>query len=206
MKTFLKTISYVFQPLLIPTYAMLLLMQIPLFQLFGGTYQAVAVVGTLLFTGIFPALPIVLMMRRGQIRDLFISRREERTMPYLFSVLSYVFWVVFLWRTLLFPGEFISLAAGTAIALTLMTIINLTWKISAHATGMGGFVGCLLGVSYFVGLNPMVLIVASLLVSGAVAVSRIALKAHTLAQTIGGFCLGVGVVLASAFVYTLFIR
>ncbi len=203
MRTFLKIISYVFQPLVMPTVGMILLMQIPLFQIFNFQYRLIAIVGTFLFTGIFPAIPILMMMRKGQVKDLFISRREERTMPYLFSFLAYIFWVLFLWRTLQFPMEFVAIAIGVVVALILMVFINLKWKISAHAAGMGGFVGCILGVSYLIGINPLGLIITSLLVSGLVAISRIYLKAHTLSQTIGGFCLGVTCVLFSAYLYTL---
>lgn len=203
MRTFLKIISYVFQPLLMPTFGMILLMQIPLFQLFPFLYRLIAVIGTLLFTGIFPALPILMMMRRGQIKDMFISRKEERTIPYLFSFLAYVFWVLFLWRTLQFPMEFVAIGIGVVVALICMVFINLKWKISAHAAGMGGLVGCILTVSYFVGINPLGIIILSLLISGLVAISRVYLKAHTLMQTIGGFCLGACCVILSAFIYTL---
>lgn len=203
MRTFLKLISYIFQPLLIPTYAIILLMRIPLFQLFGTQYRVIAVVGTLLFTAILPALPMLLMMRKGQIKDVFISRREERTIPYLFSFLAYVFWVLFLWRTLQFPMEFIVLAIGTVFSVILLVLINLKWKISAHTAGVGGLVGGIIAVSYLIGINPVGLIILSLIVSGLVAISRIHLKAHTLSQAIGGFCLGVSCLLLPAFVYTL---
>ena len=80
MKTFLKIISYVFQPLVMPLFGIMLLMQIPINQLFPNalllinesTYKTIAIAGTLLFTAVLPALPILIMMRRGQIKDLFI--------------------------------------------------------------------------------------------------------------------------------------
>lgn len=203
MRTFLKIISYVFQPLLMPTFGMILLMQIPLFQLFPSLYRLIAITGTFLFTGIFPAIPIFMMMSRGQVKDMFISRREERTIPYLFSFLAYVFWVLFLWRTLQFPMEFVIIGIGVVVALICMVFINLKWKISAHAAGMGGLVGCILTVSYFASINPLGIIILSLLISGLVAISRIYLKAHTLMQVLGGFCLGVSCVILSAFIYTL---
>ena len=203
MRTFLKLISYAFQPLLMPTYGMILLMQLPLFQLFSPGYRLLAIFGTLLFTGIFPAVPIYMMMKRGQIRDMFISKREERTMPYLFSFLAYLFWVFFLWRSLSLPMGFVSVGIGTVISVVLLVFINLKWKISAHAAGMGGFVGSILAVSWFVGINPLMLIVISLIISGLVAISRISLKAHTLSQVIGGFCLGVFCVFSTAFVFNL---
>ncbi len=203
MRTFLKIISYVFQPLLMPTFGMILLMQIPLFQIFPFIYRLIAVVGTFLFTGIFPALPIFLMMKRGQVKDLFISRREERTMPYLFSFLAYVFWVLFIWRTLQFPMGLVAIAIGVVVTLILMTFVNLKWKISAHTAGMGGFVGSIIAVSYSVGINPLGLIILSFLASGLVAISRIYLKAHTLWQAIAGFFLGVCCVILSSYLYTI---
>lgn len=203
MRVFLKIVSYVFQPLVMPTIGMILLMQLPLFQLLGSSYRVLSIVGTALFTGILPALPILLMMRRGQVKDLFISRREERTMPYLFSLLAYVFWVLFLWRTLNFPFELIAVAIGSIVSLFLIVFINLKWKISAHAAGMGGFVGSIFAVSYLAQINPLMLIIISFVVSGLVAISRIYLKAHTLSQVIGGFSLSAITVFLSAIIYKL---
>ena len=85
MRTFLKIISYIFQPLLMPFYGMILLMQTNLFSIFSPAYKIIAVAGTLLFTGLLPALPIFMMMRRGQIKDLFISKFGTHS-------LSMVFW------------------------------------------------------------------------------------------------------------------
>lgn len=190
MRTFLKIISYVFQPLLMPLYGIIILLQIPVFGFYSSWYHIIAIVGTILFTGILPALPIFLMMRKGEIRDLFISKREERTMPYLFSMLAYVFWVLFLWRTLGFPPNLLIYAIGCVVAIIAMTFINLKWKISAHLTGIGGLAGGIFGVCYQMSINPVWLFVAVIIVSGLVAVSRLYLKAHTLGQVIAGYLLG----------------
>ena len=201
MRTFLKIISYIFQPLLMPFYGMILLMQTNLFSIFSPAYKIIAVAGTLLFTGLLPALPIFMMMRRGQIKDLFISKREERTMPYLFSMLSYVFWLFFLWRTLQFPPEFSLVAAGSVLSVFLMVFINLKWKISAHTAGMGGLIGGIFGVAFVAAINPVWIITAAIIIAGLVAISRILLKAHTLSQVIGGFFLGFACVFIPVIVY-----
>lgn len=190
MRTFLKIISYVFQPLLMPLYGIIILLQTPDFGFYSSWYHIIAIVGTILFTGILPALPIFLMMRKGEIRDLFISKREERTMPYLFSMLAYVFWVLFLWRTLDFQPNLLIYAIGCVVAIIAMTFINLKWKISAHLTGIGGLAGGIFGVCYQMSINPVWLFVAVIIVSGLVAVSRLYLKAHTLGQVIAGYLLG----------------
>lgn len=198
MKTFLKIISYVFQPLVMPLFGIMLLMQIPINQLFPNalllinesTYKTIAIAGTLLFTAVLPALPILIMMRRGQIKDLFISKREERTMPYLFSMLAYVFWVLFLWRTLQFPMYLLIYTIGCVVSVFIMTLINLKWKISAHMTGIGGLAGGIFGVCYQMALNPVWLFALVIVVSGLVAISRLYLKAHTPGQIIAGYLLG----------------
>ncbi|MGC3977117.1 MAG: hypothetical protein QM751_02095 [Paludibacteraceae bacterium] len=190
MRTFLKIISYVFQPLLMPLYGIIILLQTPVFRLFSSWYHFIAIVGTILFTGILPALPIAWMMRKGEIHDVFISKREERTVPYLFSFLSYVFWVLFLGRTLNLPMTLLIYPIGCVASIFAMMLINLKWKISAHLTGVGGLTGGIFGVCFQMALNPVWLFVAAIIISGTVGISRVYLKAHTLGQVIAGFLLG----------------
>lgn len=173
-----------------PLYGIIILLQTPLFQYFTFWYHVIAIGGTILFTAILPALPIVWMMHKGDIKDLFISKREERTMPYLFSMLAYVFWVLFLWRTLNFPLSLLIYPIGCVVSIVAMTFINLKWKVSAHLTGIGGLIGGIFGVSYQMALNPLWLFILAIVISGLVAISRVYLKAHTMGQVIVGFLLG----------------
>ena len=190
MKRIHQLISLVFQPLLIPTFAMLLLMNMDVFKLLPMRWRLIAIVGTFIFTGLLPALPIWLMMKRGEVNDLFISKREERTMPYLFSFMAYVFWALFMWRTLQFPMFIVAMGMGSAVSIFIIVIINLKWKISAHAAGMGGLCGSVFGVCYRTAINPVGFIALILLISGLVAFSRLELKAHTPGQVLAGFVVG----------------
>ena len=190
MKRIHQLISLVFQPLLIPTYAMLLLMNMDIFILLPLRWRLIAIIGTFIFTGILPALPIWLMMKRGEVNDLFISKREERTMPYLFSFMAYVFWALFMWRTLQFPMFIVAMGMGSAVSIFIIVFINLKWKISAHGAGMGGLCGSVFGVCYRTAINPVWFLAVILLISGLVALSRLELKAHTPGQVLAGFVVG----------------
>ena len=190
MKRIHQLISLVFQPLLIPTFAMLLLMNMDVFILLPLRWQLKAIVGTFIFTGLLPALPIWLLMKRGEVNDLFISKREERTMPYLFSFMAYVFWALFMWRTLQFPMFIVAMGMGSAVSIFIIVFINLKWKISAHAAGMGGLCGSVFGVCYRTAINPVWFFAVILLISGLVALSRLELKAHTPGQVLAGFVVG----------------
>ncbi|MBN2766080.1 MAG: hypothetical protein JXR27_06865 [Paludibacteraceae bacterium] len=189
MKNFYKITSLIFQPLLMPFFGMLMLMNMQVFAVLPTTWKLISISGTLVFTGIMPAVPILLMLRKGEVKDLFISKKEDRTFPYLFSFVSYLFWVFFLWRTLRMPYFIVGMGAATTISILLITTINLKWKISAHLSGIGGLLGGVFGVCYRLAYNPLWLLIALLAISALVALSRIELKAHTPGQTLAGFSL-----------------
>lgn len=189
MNTFHKIISLVFQPLIMPTIGMMLILRMDLLVALPFQWHLMAILGTFLLTCVLPATLILIMIKRGEVSDLFISNREERTMPYLISFTSMVLWTFFLWYTLRLPLFLVSLGIGTSISILLITIINLKWKISAHMIGIGGLTGGLFGISYKTYDNPLMLFVIALIIATLVAISRIALKAHTPGQTLAGFTL-----------------
>jgi membrane-associated phospholipid phosphatase len=172
--------------------------------MFPTPYHVLAITGTLLFTGILPALPVYLMMRNKQISDTFLSKQEERTMPYLFTMLGDIFWVLFLWRNLMFPIDFVLVAAGSVLCIIVTMFINLKWKISAHMGAMGGLVGGICAVSYISAINPVGVIILAIIFSGLVGISRLYLKAHSLSQVLWGFALGLFSVILPPFIYYFF--
>jgi len=190
MKKFYNIVSFVFQPLLMPTYGMAMLINVDVFDVIPFIWRLIAIVGTFIFTGLMPATPILLMLRKGEVSDLFISKREQRTMPYLFSFLSYVFWTLFLLRVLKLPMFMVAIGIGTTLSILIITLINLKWKISAHLSGIGGLAGGIFGVCYRMAYNPVWLFVLILAISALVAIARMELKAHTPFQTLAGFTLG----------------
>ena len=189
MNKFHNLVSLVFQPLLMPTYGMIMLLNLKVFDILPFVWQLIAILGTLLFTGLLPATPILFLMKKGEVQDIFISRREERTLPYLFSFLSYIFWTIFLWRILKFPPFMVAMGIGTAISILLITFINLKWKISAHMSGIGGLAGGIFGICYRMAYNPTWLLIGILCLAALIALARIELKAHTPGQTLAGFTL-----------------
>ncbi len=191
MKTFYTVITLIFQPILAPTYGMIMLMNMDVFMnVYPLFWRIIAVLGTFIFTGVLPAVPVLLLLRRGEVHDIFISKKEERTMPYLFSFMAYVFWALFMWRTMQFPMFIVAMGIGSALSIFIIIFINMKWKISAHVAGMGGLSGAIFGVCYRLAINPVWLFVIVLTISAIVALSRIELKAHTPAQTLAGFVVG----------------
>jgi membrane-associated phospholipid phosphatase len=190
MKTFYKAITLIFQPLLMPTFGMIILMNMTFFVGLPPLWRWISIIGTFIFTAVLPAIPILVMLRKGEINDLFISKKEERTMPYLISFLAYVFWSMFMWRTLQFPMFIVAMGIGSAISIIAITVINLKWKISAHLGGVGGLTGAVFGVCYRMAINPLPFLIIILAISALVALARMELKAHTPGQVLAGFVVG----------------
>jgi membrane-associated phospholipid phosphatase len=190
MKTFYKAITLIFQPLLMPTFGMMILMNMTFFVGLPPLWRWISIIGTFIFTAVLPAIPILMMLRKGEINDLFISKKEQRTMPYLISFLAYVFWSMFMWRTLQFPMFIVAMGIGSAISIIAITVINLKWKISAHLGGVGGLTGAVFGVCYRMAINPLMFLIVILAISALVALARLELKAHSPGQVLAGFVVG----------------
>ena len=190
MKKFHKAVSFIFQPLLMPTYGIIVFLFTDLANFFMPVWKWFAIGGTFLFTALLPAMPILLMLKNGQIKDLYISKKEQRTFPYMFSIIAYVFWTIFLWRILHLPHFFVAMGIGSILSIIIITIVNLKWKISAHLSGVGGLTGGVFAYSFIMGVNPVFSMIAMLFISALTAFSRIELKAHTPGQTLAGFTVG----------------
>ena len=191
MKLFYKILSAIFQPFLMPTFTMIWLMTTPILsQILPIQYKITAIALTAFFTGMMPLFAIFMLMKQGQVSDINISDQKQRTIPYLFAFLAYMFWWVFLWRTLRMPAFISSVAIASAISLIIIMLINLKWKISAHLCSIGGAFAFVVGVSYHFALNPVLLIIVLLIITALVAIARVELKQHTVTQTLAGFAVG----------------
>ena len=193
MKSISHVISTVFQPLLMPTYGVMLLF---MYTYFGVAYSNRfwhVVTPIMLFSFVIPGILIYLLLRIGLISDLSLKVRKERFYPYFITLLSYSAMVVFYYRAQM-PTWFITMMAGSIAIMIIAILITLVWKISAHMFGVGGLVGGVMSVCYYVEhSNPYWLFIGLFILAGSVGTSRLILKRHTLAQVIAGFLLGFSV-------------
>ena len=193
MKSISHVISTVFQPLLMPTYGVMLLF---MYTYFGVAYSNRfwhIVTPIMLFFFFIPGILIYLLLRIGLISDLSLKVRRERFYPYFITLLSYSAMVVFYYKAQM-PIWFITMMAGSIAIMIIAILITLVWKISAHMFGIGGLVGGVMSVCYYVEhSNPYWLFIGLFLLAGSIGTSRLILKRHTLSQVIAGFLLGFSV-------------
>ncbi|CAG5008297.1 hypothetical protein DYBT9275_04236 [Dyadobacter sp. CECT 9275] len=195
-------LSVVFHPLIITTYlfAILFLLAPDLVGVSALELPALGSLLLLLFLNTFvaPSVVIYYMYRLGVIRSLHVDSLQERRLPYLASIIIYAA-ATYLFRWQLRPiGELapqIATLLGSA-TVTLLTVasVSLFWKISAHATGIGGAAGVL--IALLVRYDEQELLTAlmgTILLAGFLVSARLQLHAHTLAQVFTGFVAGVAI-------------
>lgn len=183
--------SWIMCPLLLPFYAMLLV-----FSLSILTYTPIRTkISFILIVGvvntIIPMLFVFLLKAMRIIHDMNLNTRRERTAPYIVVGICLVFTGFFLgakhspiWVETFFIGG--------AIASLINLIINIHWKISAHATAAAGVTAMLIRMAH-VGMpqhDITTWIIVIVLLSGLLGSARIYMGRNTLMQVLAGYFIG----------------
>lgn len=183
--------SSVLSPLLMPTYGVILaLWASVLCALPNGTRITVVMV-IMGITCVLPMIGISVLHHFGLCTDKRLNKREERLWPYVLTTVCHAAAVTYL-HHIHSPQWFTMFAVGGTLSIATIAIVNMWWKISAHATGVGGVVALLYQI-HVQGLSSFELywvLCAAILLAGVVGTSRLILKSHTVWQVLMGFACG----------------
>jgi hypothetical protein len=185
-----RIITILFHPLIMPTAGLLLLFN-------SGTYleylsyQQQRAIFIIYFTGtaILPLTLIPIMMVQRMIASPAMERHDERVFPLMVTVLFYGFTWYMLSR-LNVPGMVSVYAMMSTMAVLLVAMISLKWKISLHMTAQGALAGALLAVAFRHGVNLHLYISLVFLSGGLAGWARLSLKAHSHEQIYAGYFAG----------------
>jgi membrane-associated phospholipid phosphatase len=142
-------------------------------------------------TFILPVFTIYCLHRFGFVNDLKMETLEDRRLPYIVTVAIYMFVATFFTLKLKQLPEVAIILTGIAFSIAAVAIISLYWKISAHAVGISGTLGALIGIVIKYGSYELFYpIIVIILIGGLLVAARLHLNAHTPAQVIAGSFLG----------------
>lgn len=189
MKIFSKIISWIFHPLLMPTYGIILVMAYTYLAVFSSEVKLLLTGSTFVLTCIIPGLLIFLLIKQGVTTDVELTDRKERLVPYLIITVSLMITVFFMVKMMV-PVWLTYAIIGSCFSSLAAMFINFYWKISAHTLAVGSLTGAAMGISLIHAMNPYWLFMALFVIGGLVGTSRIYMGKHTFLQVLGGFCLG----------------
>ena len=184
-------LSTFLSPLLMPTYGVFLVLWVSVLCLLPyGTRVSVLLI-CMGITCILPLIFLSVLRHFKLVKNLHVDIREQRLIPYLFTVLCYAVAAYYLYYCHS-PQWFVMFMVGSAIAVLLMALINLKWKASAHMAGIGGVVALVyqLHVQGLSAFDLLWLLCFTVIVAGALGSARLALRRHDLWQVLAGVVVG----------------
>lgn len=186
-----ELISWLFSPLLMPTYGTwIALWGSPLAWL-PTRIRWHAVIYTLVITCFIPLVLIGALRLFRVIRHIALRDRADRTIPYIAALLCYAVCALHFY-TAHAPQWFYMFFVGAGVSIMIVGIINLRWKISAHATAAGGLTAIVVRLALTsVHIHDLTgPLTAVIIMAGLSGTARLLLGRHTPAQIWAGYLNG----------------
>lgn len=189
MRIFLKFISYLFHPILIPIAGTLAYFLItPRFS--PDEFISGNVLPIFILTVIIPIISFLILKNLGLISSISLSEIKERKYPF-YVIIALLLMIIYKVIPNNFTAElyyyFIGLIAAT---FTSLILLFLNVKSSMHLTGMGSLFLFLVSLSVHFEVNITIALSLFILATGLVATSRLYLRAHQKSEVIIGFIIG----------------
>ena len=202
IKTISGILSYLFHPLLIPTYIIALIQYANPFMFHGIGFSNISLVfPVLLFTFIYPLIAILLLKKLDFIDSIKMPDSKQRIIPLIISIVLYV-WMYLIFKSKNFPVIAKVFMLGVVISLLLSFVINVFHKLSLHMVGISGALTIIMLLLMISETDMSYYFLAVILLTGAVATARLYLNAHTMKEVYTGFLVGMfGQVLGLIFSY-----
>ncbi len=197
----IKVISIVIHPLLMPAMGFLILFN-------SGTYlsylpfeaKKMVFLIVALCTIIIPVSFIPFFLYQKIILNIQMNHLRDRIIPLVITFLLYLF-CYYLLKRIPIPDIYHAFIFGSTIVVFLALLITFKWKISAHMIGLGGIVGLIGFVSFYLRVNLQFYLILAILAAGLTGFARLWLNAHNPAQVYAGFFLGFGTMLITLYTF-----
>lgn len=194
---FARVYSYLFHPLLLLTYAFLLLMWINPFVFGSPNFsdawgrQDINVIMIFFSTVLLPAITMILMKFLEMLNTLKMEDKQERIGPYIATGIFYL-WIFFnINGNPQLPQTLKIFALGVTIALFAAFFVNNFRKISIYTVGMGSLVAMsLMNWQSATAVSGMLLFQIIIVVAGGMGTARLILKANEPNDVYGGYLIG----------------
>ncbi|RYZ56062.1 MAG: hypothetical protein EOP49_01390 [Sphingobacteriales bacterium] len=187
-------ISYIFHPVFFPLYLTWLLYYLyPAgFASLKGLQLNMLWIKVGLLAVFFPLLGVLLLKALGFIDSIQLRRNTDRIIPLMISMIFYfwAYWVFKNDKSFPAPLPLVSMFLGNFWGIIALFMINIFFKVSMHATAMGGMIGLVLVLMMISPVNMAMPLFVVLFLAGLVCTARMILSAHKLSEVWLGIALG----------------
>lgn len=189
---FARLVSIIFHPLLVGVYMawFLIFKGHGYFQYMEPKGRIISLATVAVNNFLFPVVVVLLLRGLGFIDSIYLRTQKERIVPYMASIIFFFWsWYVF-YNRYEAPQILRDTLQGIFYAAIIASAVNIYFKISMHAIGMGGLVGMMIACLFDGSLFSLLPLALSVLLSGLVISSRLITGDHQRGDVLAGFLVG----------------
>lgn len=189
MKYIIRSLSYIFHPLLMPIAGVLLYFHIsPRF--FNSSFLFSKLFATSIMTVIIPVLSYYMLKNLNLVTEIHLKDVKERRYPLLMQLLFTFLLINIVFKGYEIPELYFFFVGILASSLAAFILVLARFKASLHMVGVSGLLTFIIGLSIHFNQNLLLLIALLIIGCGGTATSRLDAKAHTYIELIIGFFVG----------------
>jgi len=190
MDRILKSISFIFHPLIIPLLGVLFYFsKSPRF--IPVEIVKAKIISIFILTIILPVLLFFLLKTLGKVKSIYLKTTKERIYPLILN--SVVILIVI--QRIITPSQIIELYyffIGILIStMACLMLVIFKFKASIHMISISGLFMFFINLSIHFSINIMGTLALMSIITGTIATSRLHVKAHTYKELILGLFIGV---------------
>jgi hypothetical protein len=133
-------------------------------------------------------IPIILIFFYS--RDLLMRNKEKRTIPYLIMIVVYSFMLFFFFKFYI-SALILRFLIALILGLTILTIINVYFKLSLHTFTMGCLIAFFIRIYFLQSGMFFYPLIVVLILAGIIGSARLALEVHTKEEILSGYAIGI---------------
>lgn len=188
-----RIISTVLHPLFMVVYTVALIYLYTDFRFLFADQFVRFMIPVLFLSCVAPLCGIYFLMFAKVINSYELSSNDNRFLSFFVFFVSYCLLFYYFFAAKLYIW-FLAVLLVPILLLVIYAITSMFWKISAHMMGIGGLIGSILSMCYYVkGLNLYILFIILFILAGSLGVSRLMMNRNTPGQVYAGFLTGLTV-------------
>lgn len=190
MDRFLKSISYIFHPLLMPVFGVIFYFEVsPRF--IPLEIKQAKLISLIILTVALPILLYFLLKTLGKVKSIHLENTNERILPLVLNCIV----IILVIQRILTPSQIIELYyffVGILFSTMACLILAIAkFKASIHMIAVSGVFMFFVALSIHFSINLNGALSLMIIIIGAIATSRLHLKAHTYKELIMGIFIGI---------------
>lgn len=190
MDRFLKSISYIFHPLLMPVFGVIFYFEVsPRF--IPLEIKQAKLISLIILTVALPILLYFLLKTLGKVKSIHLENTNERILPLVLNCIV----ILLVIQRILTPSQIIELYyffVGILFStMACLILVIAKFKASIHMIAVSGVFMFFVALSIHFSINLNGALSLMIIIIGAIATSRLHLKAHTYKELIMGVFIGV---------------